>query len=83
MLFPKGTAIAYSIIPVIKQLDEPLRTEVKVAFADSLRFVWVVSAAVAGAGFLSSLMMKSIPLNSTLDDQWGLKEEDGVNHELA
>ncbi|KAL5518322.1 hypothetical protein ACEPAH_4 [Sanghuangporus vaninii] len=72
--FPGGTSVAYSIIPVIPTLEEPFRTNVRIAFADSLRVYWEVLLAVGVAGLLVSLLMKGLPLHTSLDKDWGLKE---------
>lgn len=77
MQFPKGTGIAFSIIPAIRELEDPLKTEVQEAFADSIRIIWLVTTAVAALGFLVSLTMQSLPLSNTLDEQWGLEEQNG------
>ncbi|KAI5118634.1 hypothetical protein M0805_000010 [Coniferiporia weirii] len=77
--FPAGTAIAYSIIPAIANLEEPFRTSVRVAFAESIRINWEVLVGIAGLGFISSLFMKNLPLHSNLDEQWGLREGLGGN----
>ncbi|KAI5119018.1 hypothetical protein M0805_001877 [Coniferiporia weirii] len=72
--FPSGTSVAYSIIPLIPSLEEPFRTSVRVAFAESLRVYWEVMTACAVAGLAASLMMKEVPLHTALDEDWGLKE---------
>ncbi|KAH9918459.1 iron permease [Fomitopsis serialis] len=46
--FPEGTVIAYSTIPAIADLPEPLRTEVREAFAASLEVIWEDLLAIAG-----------------------------------
>lgn len=86
--FPGGTSIAYSIIPVIRTLDEPLKTNVRIAFAESLRVLWQVLIGVAGLAFIASLFMKGLPLHTSVDKDWGLKEsekklEDGNSVELG
>lgn len=86
--FPRGIAIAFSAIPVIKNLEEPLRSEVQAAFGESIRYIWFSTTAVAAIGFVSSILMKSIPLNSNLDEQWGLEEtgrghDDNSDHDVA
>ncbi|KAJ6474403.1 major facilitator superfamily domain-containing protein [Mycena vitilis] len=73
--FPQGTAIAYSIIPLIPSLDEPLKNEIRVAFAESLRVVWQVLIGIAGAGLLASLAMKRLPLHTEVDQKWGIDKE--------
>ncbi|KAJ6458426.1 iron permease [Mycena vitilis] len=73
--FPEGTAIAYSIIPLIKTLPEPLKSEIRVAFAGSLRVVWQVLTGISGAGLLASLAMKRLPLHTDTDTKWGIENE--------
>ncbi|KAG8901942.1 hypothetical protein FRB99_004997 [Tulasnella sp. 403] len=75
-----GVEIAYAIIPSIKSLPEPLRTQVRVAYAESLRIVWFVMLGISIAGFLSIFLVKEIPMAEVTDEQWGIKEkvEDGA-----
>ncbi|OSX62054.1 hypothetical protein POSPLADRAFT_1074411 [Postia placenta MAD-698-R-SB12] len=70
----QGVEIAYAVIPQIPTLPEPLKDEVRAAFAQSLDVLWEVMVAVAGLGFLSSLLMKELPLQSVVDDSWGLEK---------
>ncbi|KAJ6472375.1 hypothetical protein C8R47DRAFT_728313 [Mycena vitilis] len=72
--FPGGVEIAYAVIPVIRTLDEPLRTEVRVAFADSLKVVWWTTTGVAGLGVLACLSMKHYQLHTAVDNEWGMEE---------
>jgi len=80
--FPAGTAIAYSIIPEIAGLQEPLRHEVAVAFADSLKVFWQVLIGVSALGFISSLFMKALPLQTATDKEWGFRENAAAGTEL-
>ncbi|KAJ7250496.1 major facilitator superfamily domain-containing protein [Mycena haematopus] len=68
--FPGGTPTAYSIIPLIRTLPEPLKGQIQVAFADSLRVVWQVLLGVSGAGLLVSLAMEGLPLHTSVDKKW-------------
>lgn len=72
--FPQGVAIAYSTIPVIADLPEPTRTDVRIAFADSIRVIWQVMIGIASIGLLSTLLMKGLPLHTQVDEKWGLEE---------
>ncbi|KZT20290.1 iron permease [Neolentinus lepideus HHB14362 ss-1] len=72
--FPGGTAIAYSIIPLIRDLEEPLKEQVRVAFGESLRHIWYAAIGFSGAGLIISLGMKSLPLHTSVDEDWGIKE---------
>ncbi|KIP03771.1 hypothetical protein PHLGIDRAFT_77045 [Phlebiopsis gigantea 11061_1 CR5-6] len=75
--FPGGVSIAYSVIPSIPALEEPFRTEVRAAFADSLKVLWEVMIGVAGLGLLASVLMKGLPLHTQVDEAWGMEEEKG------
>ncbi|KAJ7312393.1 iron permease [Mycena albidolilacea] len=82
--FPQGTAIAYSIIPLIRTLPEPLKSQIQVAFADSLRVVWQVLLGVSAAGFLISLAMKRLPLHTEVDKKWGIDDpKDGIREKVG
>ncbi|KAI9067692.1 MFS multidrug transporter [Trametes sanguinea] len=73
--FPDGIEIAYAAIPIISDLDEPLRTEVRVAFAQSMATIWKVLAGISAAGFLSVLLLREIPMQTYIDDQFGLEQQ--------
>ncbi|KAK7012809.1 efflux pump FUS6 [Favolaschia claudopus] len=72
--FPQGVAIAYSIIPRIRTLPEPLKQQIRVAFAEGLRGVWRVLVGVAGGGLVASLAMKGLPLHTEVDKKWGIED---------
>ncbi|BGP37005.1 hypothetical protein JCM10449v2_000909 [Rhodotorula kratochvilovae] len=74
-IVPGGRAGAYSSIPLIRGLEEPLKMQVREAFAESLKVVWIVMIPFAGLGFLISLFMKSLPLNTTVDESFGIREK--------
>ncbi|RPD53173.1 Mfs1.1 [Lentinus tigrinus ALCF2SS1-6] len=71
---PGGHDIAYSAIPLIPTLAQPLQREVRAAFADSIRLIWHVLIAFAGAGLLSVLLQKDIALHAKMDKRWGMEE---------
>ncbi|THH00030.1 hypothetical protein EW026_g2414 [Hermanssonia centrifuga] len=72
--FPQGLEIAYAAIPVIHNLEEPLRTEVRVAFANSMSVVWKTMAGIAGLGLLSVLLLKEVPLKTSTDTKFALDD---------
>ncbi|KAL1941010.1 hypothetical protein VTO73DRAFT_7646 [Trametes versicolor] len=72
---PSGVEIAYSVIPQVRNLDQPLRDAVRDAFAASLRVLWQVMIAVSGVGFLSAWVMREVALQRVADDNWGLDEQ--------
>jgi len=77
---PGGVAGAYSAIPFIATLPEPLRTQVRTAFADSLRAIWLVLIPFGGIGFIAALGIKAYKLETETDEQWGIaetKQQDG------
>ena len=81
--FPQGTAIAYSIIPLIRTLPEPLKTEIRVAFAESLRVVWQVLIGISAVGLIASLAMKRLPLHTEVDEKWGIEHTEAKPEESS
>lgn len=59
---------------MIAELEEPLRSEVRDAFGDSLAVIWRVMAGIAAAGLAASLFMKALPLHTEVDKRWGLED---------
>jgi len=80
---PTGVELAYAIIPELAALSEPLKGEVRAAFAASLKVLWEVMVAVAGIGFLSSLMMKELPLQKVTDEDWGLRDNTNKHRDAS
>jgi hypothetical protein len=72
---PQGTAIAYASIPLIPKLEETIKNEVRVAFAESLRIVFFVFLGVSCAGLFVSLFMKHLPLHTSMNKDWALAED--------
>ncbi|KAL1946346.1 hypothetical protein VTO73DRAFT_15473 [Trametes versicolor] len=73
---PAGHDIAYSAIPAIAGLAQPLQGQVRAAFADSFRLVWQVLLGFSAVGLLSVAMQKNIALHSKMDDRWGMQEKE-------
>ncbi|OSC96590.1 Mfs1.1 [Trametes coccinea BRFM310] len=72
---PHDQDVTYSGIPLIPGLEEPLRDEVRAAFADSVRLVWYICLGLCAAGFVSVAMQKHVPLHAKMDDRFGMKEK--------
>ncbi|KZT52008.1 iron permease [Calocera cornea HHB12733] len=75
-LFPAGVSIAYAAIPQIPTLPQPLRDEVRVAFASSLSTLWKVAIAMGGLGLVTTFFMKQIHLHVVTDEQWGREQKE-------
>ncbi|KAJ7584101.1 iron permease [Mycena floridula] len=73
--FPDGAQIAYAAIPLIKNLPEPLRSQVRVAFASSMSMVWKVMIGIGGAGLISVVFLEEVPMKTHTDETFGLKQE--------
>ncbi|KAL7279441.1 hypothetical protein ACG7TL_007283 [Trametes sanguinea] len=81
--FPDGIEIAYAVIPVIPDLEEPLRTEVRVAFAESMATIWKVLTGISAAGFVTMLLIREVPMQTYTDDEYGLEQERKRQNERA
>ena len=56
-------------------LQEPLRGEVRGAFAESLRVVWQTMIGICGVGLLSVALMREVPMQKVVDETYGLHAE--------
>ncbi|KAH9481262.1 Efflux pump FUS6 [Psilocybe cubensis] len=73
--FPAGVAIAYSIIPIVPGLSQPLKDQVRDAFAKGLATLWQVHTGIIGAGLIACLFMRGLPLHTEVDKNWELEEK--------
>jgi len=69
-----GVDLAYSVIPQVRGLSEPLKTQVRNAFAESLRPVWYTLTAVTAAALISALLMADVPMRDTVDKKWAMEQ---------
>lgn len=69
-------SFAYNVVPEIKGMSEPLKSELRVAFADSISVLWQTMIGVAGIGFLACFLMEEVQMKSELDENWGLELQD-------
>lgn len=65
--------IAYAAIPLIPTLPEPLKTEVKGAFADSMSIIWKTMIGFTGAGLLLVFLLKEIPMHKHNDERFTIE----------
>ncbi|CAL1715143.1 unnamed protein product [Somion occarium] len=72
--FPQGSEIAYAAIPIIRDLEEPLRTEVRTAFALSMSTIWKTMIGITGAGILTLPFLQEVELRAHTDEAFGLGE---------
>lgn len=82
-VFPNGVEIAYAAIPAIRALDEPLKGEVKAAFASSMSVIWKVMIGIAGLGLVSVALLEEVPMKKDTDRRFGLADSDqGAQRDL-
>lgn len=72
--FPQGVELAFSAIPSIPTLEQPLKDEVRNTFGEALKVVWQAVLGIAVVGFLSSLGMRQLQLHTNIDEDWGRKD---------
>lgn len=58
---------------MIPTLAEPLRSEVQLAFAQSIDVIWQAMIGVAGVGLIAALFMEGLPLHTQVDQDWGME----------
>ncbi|EIN06465.1 iron permease [Punctularia strigosozonata HHB-11173 SS5] len=78
---PGSGDLSYALIPLIKQLHQPLQDEVRDAFAKSLRVVWILLLALAGAGWVCVWGVKELTLHTKKDERWGLDTKEAGREE--
>ncbi|KAG8899736.1 hypothetical protein FRB99_006465 [Tulasnella sp. 403] len=82
-MFPAdGVEIAYAAIPTIPSLPDPLRMQVRTAFADGLRVIWYVMIAISVVGAFTVFAMKELKMHEVTDDEWGLKQKEVKGREI-
>ncbi|KZT12007.1 iron permease [Laetiporus sulphureus 93-53] len=81
--YPDISQVTYTTITQIRSLPEPLKNEVRVAFASSLRVVWLVLVGMSVLGLVVSFLMRGLPLHTDLDQHWGVQEADAMNAKVA
>lgn len=73
---PSGISVVYASIPQIPSIsDSGVKAAVQKAFADSLRILWFVMLGISTIGFVSSLLIKDMEMQTDVDENWGLKGE--------
>ena len=71
--FKEGSEIAYAAIPLINGLEEPLRSQVRNAFALSMAVMWKTMIGIAGAGLLTVILLKEVEMNQHIDETFTLE----------
>jgi hypothetical protein len=74
---PGGASSAVTSVAQIASLPEPLRTQVRVAFADGCRVVWIAMIPLAVVGLATSLGLKGLPLHEETDAEFGMVDNKG------
>lgn len=75
--FSLQTDVVFDVIPLLRELEEPLLGQVRAAFASSLQLVWQVMAGISGLGLLISFFMRHMRLHTSVDSDWGAVERQG------
>ncbi|KAJ7241437.1 Mfs1.1 [Mycena rebaudengoi] len=73
--FATDKELAYTLIPVIGSLPQPVQDQVREVFSKSLVLWWRILIGVCGAGLLSVVFQAEIPLHNTTDEKWGMEEK--------
>ena len=78
LTLPHGVSSAVTAVSHIAALPEPLRSQVRVAFADGCRVVWIWMIPLAAVGLATSLGLKGLPLHEEIDSEYGMTEVEKV-----
>ncbi|GAA5934770.1 hypothetical protein JCM3775_002051 [Rhodotorula graminis] len=66
---------AYALVAQIAQLAEPIRSEVREAYAETLVVLWQILIGLGGLGFCISLGLKNLALTTEVEASWGVQEK--------
>ncbi|KAF8512803.1 iron permease [Gautieria morchelliformis] len=72
---PQGVQLAYAIIPSIAGMPQPIKDQVRAAFAQSTTLIWQVMIGISGLGLMTCLLMREVEMRKSLDEKWALKEK--------
>ncbi|OSD03788.1 iron permease [Trametes coccinea BRFM310] len=72
---PKGRDYAYQLIPNIRDMHEPQKTEVRVAFSQGTQLIWRVMIGLSAAGLLTCLLMREEEMKTEVDETWAVTEQ--------
>lgn len=69
---------ATALVGIIQNMEDSIeKTQLVQAYANSIKVIWVVMAALSGAVFGSSVFVKGYSLNQELETSQGLRYRDG------
>lgn len=68
---PANTDVAYGTIAILSTLSVDAQAQVQARFADALHTLWQVMAGLSTVGLVISLGMKSVPMHTYTDENWG------------
>ncbi|KAL9613333.1 MAG: hypothetical protein Q9167_002094 [Letrouitia subvulpina] len=69
---------ATALVGIIRKMEDGTnKTQLVYAYADSIKMIWVVMAALSGAVFVSSAFVKGYSLDQELETLQGLRHRDG------
>lgn len=69
-----AVSLTYSVIPLIKNMEQPLKDQVRDAFGGSIVVIWQVLIGIAGIGIIASLFMPDLPLPNLKDEKWQMEK---------
>lgn len=75
-MLPEGVQVAFAAIQTISSLPDKLKEEVRAAFAQATRQIWLVMLAVSAAGFLSCVLLREVRMRGApeVEEDWDAKD---------
>ncbi|KAH8881055.1 MFS general substrate transporter [Thozetella sp. PMI_491] len=74
-LFLQGDAFTLATKAFVESYQEPIRSQIQVAFEHALTKIFYVCIGFAGLGFILSLFERDIPLRTEVETEYGLEEK--------
>ncbi len=69
--------LAYGIIPLIPTLEPELQMQIRIAFLQSFKQVWIAFTVCAAVGLLTCSITREYSLKKSVDDDWGIDHSRG------
>lgn len=74
-LLSSGQAYERASKAFVNSYSDPVRSEIINAYSESLKRTWQISIAFAGVAFLAALIEKEVKMRTTVESEYGLKQE--------
>ncbi|KAF9461647.1 hypothetical protein BDZ94DRAFT_1167409, partial [Collybia nuda] len=73
--FTSDVDITYVAIPLVQDLPEPLQSQCRQVFSNSLHLLWKILLVLCAVGLLSVSLQRDIDFHTKTDSRWGMADK--------